>query len=140
MSGESPEKDLNSSGIVRLGDFVFSVETGELLDGSGHPVHLRRQSSEVLAYLVDRLGETVSKDDLFENVWAKTAVTDDSLSQCIADIRRTLNDADHRIVQTLPKKGYRLVPTSHSSGEVPAECRVSEGRARRSAKACCFQS
>lgn len=123
MSGESPEKDLNSSGRVPLGDFVFSVESGELLDGSGHPVHLRHQSSEVLAYLVDRMGETISKDDLIESVWAKTAVTDDSLSQCISDIRRTLNDADHTIVQTLPKKGYRLVPTSHSSVEVQPKAR-----------------
>lgn len=137
MSGERPEKDLNSSGSVRLGDFEFSVETGELLDGFGQPVHLRRQSSEVLAYLVDRIGETVSKDDLFENVWAKTAVTDDSLSQCIADIRRTLNDGDHRIVQTLPKKGYRLVPTANSLGEFQPTAAPSEveqiGRTRLAA-------
>lgn len=117
MSGERPEKNLNSSGNVSLGDFVYSVETGELLDGSGKPAHLRRQSSEVLAYLVERMCRTVSKDDLIANVWAKAAVTDDSLSQCIADIRRTLNDAEHRIIQTLPKKGYRLVPTSGSSAE-----------------------
>ncbi|NOD75653.1 winged helix-turn-helix domain-containing tetratricopeptide repeat protein [Ruegeria sp. HKCCD4332] len=121
MSGERPEKDLKSSGKVQLGAFVFSVEAGELLDGRGNPVHLRRQSSEVLAYLIDRMSETVSKDDLIENIWAKTAVTDDSLSQCIADIRRTLNDADHRIVRTIPKKGYRLVPTSISSDELQPE-------------------
>lgn len=117
MSGERPEKNLNSSGNVSLGVFVYSIETGELLDGSGKPAHLRRQSSEVLAYLVERMCKTVSKDDLIANVWAKAAVTDDSLSQCIADIRRTLNDAEHRIIQTLPKKGYRLVPTSGSSAE-----------------------
>ena len=126
MSGESPEKDLNSSGTVPLGDFVFSMDTGELLDGSGHLVHLRRQSSEVLAYLADRLGETVSKDDLFETVWAKAVVTDDSLTQCIADIRKTLNDTNHTIVQTLPKKGFRLVPTPHSlaGGQLPQVARA----------------
>ena len=112
MSGENFEKYLNSSRDVPLGDFLFSLETDELRDGFGHPVHLRRQSSEVLSYLSNRLGEIVSKDDLFENVWAKTVVTDDSLSQCIADIRKTLQDTEHKIVQTLPKKGYRLVPTS----------------------------
>ena len=116
MSGESPEKNLNSLAKVLLGNFVFSVDTQELLDGSGHPVHLRRQSSQVLAYLADRPGEIVSKEELFENVWAKTVVTDDSLSQCIADIRRALKDADHRIVQTLPKKGYRLVSETFPSG------------------------
>lgn len=120
MSGESSEKNLNSASDVSLGDYVFSVNKDELRDGSGNPVRLRRQSSEVLSFLVDRLGETVSKYDLFENVWAKTAVTDDSLSQCIADIRRALNDTDHRIVQTLPKKGYRLVPTAFSSGAIEA--------------------
>ena len=120
MSGESSEKDLNSPKNVRLGDFVFSLETDELRDGAGHPVHLRRQSSEVLSYLADRPGETASKDDLFENVWAKTVVTDDSLSQCIADIRKTLKDADHTIVQTIPKKGYRLVPTPVPSGKADA--------------------
>ena len=129
MSGESPEKNLKSSDMVQLGDYVFSVEAGELLDGSGDRVHLRRQSSEVLAYLIHRMGETVSKDDLIENVWAKSAVTDDSLSQCIADIRRTLSDADHRIVRTIPKKGYRLVPTPVSSDEVQPEA-VSRTAAR----------
>ncbi len=123
MSGENSEKDLNSLGDVRLGDFVFSGETGELRDRSGQPVHLRRQSSEVLTYLADRPNRTISKDDLFENVWAKAVVTDDSLSQCIADIRRALNDADHRIVQTLPKKGYRLVPTSLPSNEADTTAR-----------------
>ncbi|MBW4709518.1 winged helix-turn-helix domain-containing protein [Roseobacter sp. YSTF-M11] len=112
MSGEKSEKSLNSSTTVPLGSFEFSLESKELLDASGKPIHLRRQSAEVLAYLVDRRGETVSKDELFENVWAKTIVTDDSLSQCIADIRRALSDADHRLVQTRPKKGYRLAPTS----------------------------
>jgi len=127
MSGKSPEKDLNSFTDVPLGDFVFSVEADELRDGSGQPVHLRRQSSEVLSYLVDRVGETVSKAELFENVWAKTAVTDDSLSQCIADIRRALNDTDHKMILTLPKKGYRLVPTSRSSGPSKAAATAANG-------------
>ena len=134
MSGENSEKDLNSPKNVRLGDFEFSLDTDELRDGAGHLVHLRRQSSEVLSYLVNRLGETVSKDDLFENVWAKTVVTDDSLSQCIADIRKTLQDADHKIVQTLPKKGYRLVPTSvpfveaNATAITPTVARVSRSK------------
>ncbi len=108
MSGGNPEKDTKSLGTVCLGDFVFLRQTKELQDGLGNVVHLRSQSSEVLAYLVARHGDTVSKDALFENVWDKKFVTDDSLTQCIADIRRALNDTDHKIVQTLPKKGYRL--------------------------------
>jgi WD40 repeat protein/class 3 adenylate cyclase len=41
-------------------------------------------------------------------VWPDTFVTDDSLTQCIADIRRALGDDEHAIVETFPKRGYRL--------------------------------
>ncbi len=108
MSGSFPEKDTKSPQAVPLGDFNFLLETKELVDDSGHVVHLRSQSSEVLAYLVKLQGETVSKSEIFENVWAKKYVTDDSLTQCIADIRRALKDTDHKLIQTRPKKGYRL--------------------------------
>ncbi|MEP0144940.1 MAG: winged helix-turn-helix domain-containing protein [Sulfitobacter pontiacus] len=115
MSGSTPEKDMKSPQTVLLGDFNFSLDTRELTDAAGNVVHLRSQSSEVLAYLAGRLGETISKDAIFENVWDKKFVTDDSLTQCIADIRRALNDTDHKIVQTRPKKGYRLNGSARSS-------------------------
>ena len=108
MSGENHEKDTKSVGEFRLGGFTFSLQTNELKDENLNTIHLRSQSTEVLKYLVCRHGELVSKMDLMENVWSDTFVTDDSLVQCIADIRRALNDIDHRIVQTLPKKGYKL--------------------------------
>ncbi|MGC3940756.1 winged helix-turn-helix domain-containing tetratricopeptide repeat protein [Roseobacter sp. EG26] len=123
MSGVNPEKDMKSSGTVLLGDFVFSLQTKELRDGLGDVVHLRSQSSEVLAYLAARHGETVSKAELFESVWDKKFVTDDSLTQCIADIRRALHDTDHGIVQTLPKKGYRLIATSDGKPHQPQRIR-----------------
>ena len=44
-------------------------------------------------------------------------MTDDSLVQCISEIRRLVGDEDHRTIQTLPKKGYRLIvaATEHCS-------------------------
>lgn len=116
MSRSSPEKDLKSAKTVRLGKCNFIVDTRELIDAAGHVVHLRSQSTEVLAYMVSRLGDTVSKAEIFDTVWDKKIVTDDSLTQCIADIRRALNDTTHTIVQTLPKKGYRLNGTAHPKG------------------------
>ncbi|WP_371225411.1 winged helix-turn-helix domain-containing tetratricopeptide repeat protein [Roseovarius sp. 2305UL8-3] len=104
---------------VTLGEFSFSLQTRELTDQSGHVVHLRSQSSDVLAYLVTRIGETVSKDIIIENVWAKSFVTDDSLTQCIADIRRALGDSEYKIVQTRPKKGYRLNATPVQQESAP---------------------
>lgn len=42
-------------------------------------------------------------------VWGDIVVTDDSLTQCVADIRKAIDDEKRRIIQTVPKKGYRLV-------------------------------
>lgn len=128
MSGSNPEKDLKSPEYVALGNFRFSLQTNELLDASGDVVHLRSQSSEVLAYLVHRRGETVSKSEFFDTVWAKTFVTDDSLSQCIADIRRALGDTDHSIVQTRPKKGYILKTADHAPDATPTPVKSSADR------------
>lgn len=119
MSGENPEKNMKS--FLSLGNFIFSLQKNELRDDAGNVVHLRSQSSDVLAYLAHHAGETVSKSELFENVWAKTFVTDDSLTQCIADIRRALGDTDHSIVQTLPKKGYRLAIQTALHNEEPGD-------------------
>ena len=122
MSGEIHEKETKSPDQLRLGDFLFSLQANELTDKNGNAVHLRSQSTELLAYLAERHGKLVSKTELFDNLWPDTFVTDDSLVQCIADIRRALNDNNHKIIQTLPKKGYKL--HAHPVREpAPAEVR-----------------
>ena len=122
MSRDNDEKETKSAEGFRLGAFTFSLQTKELKNVNGTALHLRNQSTDILTYLVRHHGELVSKADLIENIWPDTFVTDDSLVQCIADIRRALNDTDHKIVQTLPKKGYRLdaIPMSGDGPHGPA--------------------
>ncbi len=108
MSRKNPEKKTKSDETFRLGEFRFLLKTNELLDASGNIVRLRSQSAEVLTHLVRYHGEVVSKKDLFDNVWAGSFVTDDSLVQCISDIRRALNDRNHTVIQTSPKRGYMV--------------------------------
>ena len=43
-----------------------------------------------------------------QTVWGNIAVSDDSLVQCVIEIRKALGDDKHRIVRTLPKRGYVL--------------------------------
>ena len=86
---------------------MFSIETGELLDPLGNRIHLRSQSVLVLTHLLHHNGQIVSKPDLVAAVSPGTAVTDDSLVQCISEIRRGLNDTDHRLIQTMSKRGYQ---------------------------------
>ncbi|RWP09254.1 winged helix-turn-helix domain-containing protein [Mesorhizobium sp.] len=108
MSRTAPEIEPKSAETITFGGFVFLAKSRELRTVEGKAVDLRSQSAEVLSALAARPGEIVSKDALMQAVWPDTFVTDDSLTQCIADIRRALEDDKHMIVQTLPKRGYRL--------------------------------
>ena len=127
MSGNAHEKETKSVLGYRLGSYVFTLQTNELKDSDGDVVHVRSQSTDVLRHLAERHGELVSKTELIEKVWPDTFVTDDSLVQCIADIRRALNDHDHRIIQTSPKRGYRLQAVPIVRHEEP----VDSSRAQR---------
>jgi TolB-like protein/DNA-binding winged helix-turn-helix (wHTH) protein len=75
----------------------------------GHSVALRPQAFAVLRYLAERVGRLVTKDELMQALWPGLVVTDDSLVQCIHEIRRAFQDNDHVVLKTAPKRGYRLV-------------------------------
>ena len=108
MSRKAPEIGPKSAETITFGGFVFLTKSNELRTAEGKAVDLRSQSAEVLSVLAARSGEIVSKDALMRAVWPDTFVTDDSLTQCIADIRRALGDDGHATVETFPKRGYRL--------------------------------
>jgi DNA-binding winged helix-turn-helix (wHTH) protein len=108
MSRNAPEIGAEKYETLRIGKVVYSPATKRLQGLDGSPVELRSQSTEVLAYLAARPGDVIPKDELFSQIWGETFVTDDSLVQCISEIRRLVGDEDHKIIQTLPKKGYRL--------------------------------
>jgi len=97
-----------ASGIDRsiyFEDFELDLDRGLLLRG-GEELQLRRQSFEVLRYLAERSGDLVTKDELLSDVWAGRAVTDDSITQCLMEIRAALGDENHSKVKTLPRRGY----------------------------------
>lgn len=92
-----------------LGSYRFDAESGELRTLEGELRPLRAQSAQVLAALAQKANEVVTKGELFDAVWSGVSVTEDSLTQCISDIRKTIGDTDRTILRTLPKKGYQLV-------------------------------
>ena len=120
-AGKTAENSLNSGrqasaaadpavlGLGRLGfdQYVLDLERGCLLAGNDE-VPLRPKTFEVLRYFVKDPGRLVSKDELIGAVWPTVTVTDDSLFQCIAELRRALQDNDQRIIRTLQRRGYRL--------------------------------
>ena len=92
-----------------LADCVIDLGRETLLDARGVAVELRPQAYQVLRHLALNAGRLISKDELLAEVWPGSVVTDDSLVQAIGDVRRALGEAGHRIVKTVPRRGYMLV-------------------------------
>jgi TolB-like protein len=95
---------------LQLGGFVLDLGSGELLGADGRPAALRRQALAMLLELGRRAGQVVGKDDLMDLVWRHVVVGEGSLTQAVADIRRALDDTDHRLVRNVARRGYMLVP------------------------------
>src|SRR5437868_5717662 len=73
---------------------------------AGLPLQLRPKSFDVLAYLSRHRGRLVSKAELIDHIWGDIAVTENSLAQCIKDIRHVLNGNSQFEIKTIPKRGY----------------------------------
>jgi TolB-like protein len=95
---------------VSFGHYRFLASTGQLW--SGHEeIRLTPKAAAVLAALVARAGQMVTKADLFDDVWRGTAVSDDALTSCIQELRKALtDDPKHpRFIETRHRRGYRFV-------------------------------
>jgi TolB-like protein len=73
---------------------------------AGLPLQLRPKSFDVLAYLSRNRGRLISKTELIDRVWGQIAVTENSLVQCIKDIREVLDGDSQFEIRTVPKRGY----------------------------------
>ncbi len=106
----------STRGQLPLPGFVYDLDARELRRDSGEVVPLRAQSLAVLHRLAASAGRLVTKEELMTTVWRGLVVTDDSLVQCITEVRRALNDVAHDTVRTEKKRGYRLKPLERSGG------------------------
>lgn len=92
-------------GAYQFGEFTLDAARGELHRASRR-VPLRPKSFDVLHYLVTRPGQLVTREELLDAVWAGSVVTDESVTQCLIDIRKALGDSAHAVIRTVPKRGY----------------------------------
>jgi len=91
--------------VYSFDEFRLDLTRGCLFRGDVE-LKLRPQSFDVLKYLTENSGRLVSKDELIDHVWQGMAVTDDSLVQCLKDIRHALGDDTQQIIKTVPRRGY----------------------------------
>ncbi len=102
MSTENPER-------FQLGPWLIEPTLGRAAMGETE-VSLRPKEMDLLLYLAKNQGRVVSVDDIFANVWEGVEVSNDALYFSISQLRKSLDLADDSasIVETIPKRGYRL--------------------------------
>jgi Tol biopolymer transport system component/DNA-binding winged helix-turn-helix (wHTH) protein len=98
-------------GDFRIGDRTIVPTLNQILH-SGTAVHVEPKVMRVLLHLAARRGEVARREELMQEVWPHTFVTDDVLKRCISDLRKALGDDRQkpRFIDTIPKVGYRLIP------------------------------
>jgi TolB-like protein/DNA-binding winged helix-turn-helix (wHTH) protein len=128
---------------IRFGEYLMDLRTGELRrDGS--VLRLQPQPAKVLAILVGRAGQVVTRQELAEQVWGSETYVDfeHGLNFAIRQIRTVLGDDPEQphFIETIPKRGYRFIaPVSdHPTPEQtparahPAKAASSANPAKRS--------
>jgi TolB-like protein/DNA-binding winged helix-turn-helix (wHTH) protein/Tfp pilus assembly protein PilF len=86
--------------------------------GPAGTIRLEPKVMQVLVLLAAHAGQVVAKERLIQTVWPDAFVTDDVLTRAISELRRIFGDdaKESRVIQTIPKSGYRLIAGVSSSG------------------------
>jgi serine/threonine protein kinase len=107
---------------IRFGSFEFNPHIRELLK-SGLRMRLSGQPIEVLAMLLERPGQLVTREELQKRLWPNDTVVEfeHSINAAINRLREVLSDSavEPRYVETLPRRGYRFIyPLEDSDGAI----------------------
>lgn len=109
-----------SSNVKRFGTFEVDLRARELRKG-GIRIRLQDQPFEILAVMIERPGEVVTRDELRQRLWPAGTFVDfeHSLNAAVKRLRSALgDDADNpRFVETLHKRGYRFIAAVESDGQ-----------------------
>ena len=98
--------------IVRFGSFEADFQEGKLTK-SGTRIRLQEQPLQILALLLERPGQIVTREEIRQKLWSRDTFVefDDALNTAVRKLRAALNDsADNpRFLETVPRRGYRFV-------------------------------
>jgi DNA-binding winged helix-turn-helix (wHTH) protein/tetratricopeptide (TPR) repeat protein len=113
-----------SEAVVRFGEFKLDLRTRELRS-NGHRSYLQEQPFQILALLLDRPGQLVSRDELMKKLWPSDTFVDfdHSINKAVNRLRVALDDSvdQPRFIETVPRRGYRFIgpvaPSPEPAGE-----------------------
>jgi DNA-binding winged helix-turn-helix (wHTH) protein len=99
---------MDSHQVFQFAGYLLDVTRG-CLRTVNRDIELRPKTFELMRYLVEHGGRLVSKDEIFRTIWPNVIVTDDSIKQCVSELRVALGDEEQRIIKTVPRRGYVFV-------------------------------
>lgn len=113
------------TGAFRLLDCSVDRARGRIERPDG-VTHVEPRVMDVLLALAAGAGIPVSRDRIIEAAWGHPHVTDEALSRCISLLRQALGDDPRkpRFIETIPKRGYRLLPSPVAGSAAPARVAV----------------
>jgi TolB-like protein/DNA-binding winged helix-turn-helix (wHTH) protein len=100
-----------SSGRLRFGVFEVDLRSGELTK-HGKRLRLQEQPFQLLAILLEKPGELVTREELHSKLWPRTTVNfDHGVNKAIGKVRDALGDsaANPRFIETVARRGYRFL-------------------------------
>jgi DNA-binding winged helix-turn-helix (wHTH) protein/Flp pilus assembly protein TadD len=92
--------------VLRFSGFELDPERAELCRPDGETIKLRPKALEMLRLFAANAGRVLSKQQLMEAVWPNVHVAEDSLFQCIREIRTALSDDKRQMVRVISGRGY----------------------------------
>jgi len=107
--------------LFRFGDYEVDA-LARSVRRHGITLTLNRRAFDVLLYCVQNPGRAITKDELLKNVWADTAVDENSLAQSVSVLRRALDEkrGENSYIVTLPGRGYQFVAAVEAVAEEDA--------------------
>lgn len=116
----------------RIGPWLVQPSL-DTISQNGTSTRVEPKVMEVLVCLSHHPGEPVTKDELLQTVWRDTFVSDDVLKRSVSELRRVFEDnaREPRIIETIPKRGYRLIAAVQPANGVsrPPSFHISHGSA-----------
>jgi len=99
--------------MIRFGSFQVDPRTWLLTD-DGHAVDLSPRLVEIFAFIIERRGDIVTKDELLDRFWPDVHISDNTLTRAIADIRKAIGDdaSQPTWLETVSRRGFRFVGTA----------------------------
>ena len=92
--------------LYRFDAFTLDPGNEDLRTVDGSRIPLRGKSFALLRLMLENAGRLLGRDMIMEALWPNIVVSDDSITQCVIDVRRALGRESGHLLRTVPRRGY----------------------------------